>query len=333
MSSKLVVFFIILAFIIVIPIAYAQEITIGEKAEQKSVEVVISSADKIHVKHVIISSNSPKQLELINGTITNLIVSDEEEKEQQFGTIGDNDGVMIYPSQDNTIVEYDLGDVIFLKDNVWAWNFRYLETTSFIIPKEIDLIFVNNRPVYLGEKNGISCHGCQMILEYSINEPKILKNVKFEDKEFLIAIRTFAEINQFNFDQSIKKISFEVNGENQFVTTIIPLELLPIPHNVFMVDEKIFFNEYNNNGTHVWLSIRPDNSGIVSIVDATNISDEKSTMQNNPSTSSVNQDIIVYILFGIVVLIGIVVTVIMVRKKKPSTTREIQKGYSNESFE
>jgi len=115
---------------------------------------------------------------LINGTITNLIVSDEEEKEQQFGTIGDNDGVMIYPSQDNTIVEYDLGDVIFLKDNVWAWNFRYLETTSFIIPKEIDLIFVNNRPVYLGEKNGISCHGCQMILEYSINEPKILKNVK-----------------------------------------------------------------------------------------------------------------------------------------------------------
>jgi len=59
MSSKLVVFFIILAFIIVIPIAYAQEITIGEKAEQKSVEVVISSADKIHVKHVIISQIHP----------------------------------------------------------------------------------------------------------------------------------------------------------------------------------------------------------------------------------------------------------------------------------
>ena len=137
----------------VIPIAYAQEITIGEKAEQKSVEVVISSVDKIHVKHVIISSNSPKQLELIDGIITNLTVLDEEGKEKQFVTIGDNDGVMIYPSQDDTIVEYDLGDVIFLKDNVWTWDFRYLETTSFIIPKEIDLIFVNNRPVYLGEKN------------------------------------------------------------------------------------------------------------------------------------------------------------------------------------
>ena len=311
----------------VIPIAYAQEITIGEKAEQKSVEVVISSVDKIHVKHVIISSNSPKQLELIDGIITNLTVLDEEGKEKQFVTIGDNDGVMIYPSQDDTIVEYDLGDVIFLKDNVWTWDFRYLETTSFIIPKEIDLIFVNNRPVYLGEKNGISCHGCQMILEYSINEPKILKNVKFENKEFLIVIRTFAEINQFNFDQTTKSISFDVNGEKQFVTAIIPLELLPTPHNVYMEDEKIFFNEYNNNGTHVWLNIRPDNSGNVSIIGTIDINDEKSTIQNNPSTSvsNVSQDVIVYILLGVSGLIGLVVMVIMMRKKKLSvTSREIQ---------
>src|SRR3990167_7894452 len=325
MSSKQVVFFIILAFIMVIPIAYAQEITIGEKAEQKSVEVVISSVDKIHVKHVIISSNSPKQLELIDGIITNLTVLDEEGKEKQFVTIGDNDGVMIYPSQDDTIVEYDLGDVIFLKDNVWTWDFRYLETTSFIIPKEIDLIFVNNRPVYLGEKNGISCHGCQMILEYSINEPKILKNINLEGKEFLIEIRTFAEINQFNFDQTTKNISFDVNGENQFVTTIIPLELLSRPYNVFMGDEKIFFHEYINNGTHVWLNIRPDNSGTVSIIGTTIISDEKSTIQNNPSTSvsNVNQDIIVYILLGVIVTIGLVVTVIMIRKRRSSDRKSV----------
>ena len=327
MSSKQVVFFIILAFIIAIPTAFAQEISIGEKAEQKSVEVVISSSDEIHVKHVITSSNSPRQVELINGTITNLTVSDEEGKEKQPVIIGDNDGVMIYPSQENIIVEYDLGDVIFLKGNVWTWDFRYLETTSFMIPKEIDLIFVNDRPVYLGEKNGISCHGCQMILEYSINEPKILKNIKLENKEFLIEIRTFAEINQFNFDQTTKSISFDVNGENQFVTTIIPLELLSRPYNVYMGDEKIFFHEYINNGTHIWLNIRPDNSGNVSIIGTTIISDEKSTIQNNPSASvsNVGQDIIVYILLGIIVLIGLVVMMIMMRKKKLSvTSREIQ---------
>ena len=327
MSSKQVIFFIILAFIIAIPIAYAQEISIGEKAEQKSVEVVISSSDEIHVKHVIASSNSPKQVELIEGTIPNLTVSDEEGKEKQFGSIGDNDSVMIYPSQENTIVEYDLGDVLFLKDNVWTWDFRYLETTYFIVPEEVDLIFVNDRPVYLGEKNGISCHGCQMILEYSIDEPKIIENINLEGKEFLIEIRTFAEINQFNFDQTTKSISFDVNVENQFVTTIIPLELLSRPYNVYMGGEKIFFHEYINNGTHVWLNIRPDNSGNVSIIGTTVISDEKSTIQNNPSTSvsNVNQDIIVYILLGVIVLIGLVVMAIIIRKKKLSaTSREIQ---------
>lgn len=315
-----------LVLTIVIPTVNAQEISIGEKAEQKSVKVVISSSDEIHVKHVIASSNSPKQIELIDGTITNITVSNEEGKEKQFGIIGDNDGVIIYPSQEDTMIEYDLRDVIFLRDNVWTWDFRYLETTSFIIPEEVDLIFVNEKPVYLDEKKGIACHGCQMILEYSIDEPKILENVKFENKEFLIEIRTFAEINQFNFDQSTKSISFEVNGKNQFVTTIIPLEILSKPYNVFMGDEKIFFHEYINNGTHVWLNIRPDNSGTVSIIGTTAISDEKSTIQNNPSTSisSANQDIIVYILLGIIVSIGLVVTVIIMRKKKSSvTSREI----------
>jgi hypothetical protein len=325
MSSKQVVFFIILVFIIAIPSVNAQEISMGDKAEQKSINVVINSSNEVHVKHVIASSNSPKQIELIKGTVTNIIVSDEEGKEKQFGIIGDNTGVMIYPSEQNTIVEYDLGNVLFLKDNVWTWDFRYLEKTSFIIPKEVNSVFVNNKLVYLGEKNGITCHGCQMTLEYSINEPKILENIKFENKEFLIETRTFAEINQFNFDQSTKSISFEVNGKNQFVTVIIPLELLPKQHNVFMGDEKILFHEYNN-GTHVWLNIRSNNSGNVSIIDSTINGDEKITMENRSSTSesSVNQDIIGYILLGAIVLIGLVVMVIIIRKKKSSVTREIQ---------
>ena len=325
MSSKQVVFFIILVFIIAIPSVNAQEISMGDKAEQKSINVVINSSNEVHVKHVIASSNSPKQIELIKGTVTNIIVSDEEGKEKQFGIIGDNTGVIIYPSEQNTNVEYDLGNVLFLKDNVWTWDFRYLEKTSFMIPKEVNSVFVNNKLVYLGEKNGITCHGCQMTLEYSINEPKILENIKFENKEFLIETRTFAEINQFNFDQSTKSISFEVNGKNQFVTVIIPLELLPKQHNVFMGDEKILFHEYNN-GTHVWLNIRSNNSGNVSIIDSTINGDEKITMENSSSTSesSVNQDIIGYILLGAIVLIGLVVMVIIIRKKKSSVTREIQ---------
>ena len=131
------------------------------------------------------------------------------------------------------------------------------------------MLFVNERPVFLGEKNGFSCHGCQMLLEYSINEPKNIKQVNWEDKEFLVIVRTLAEIESFDFNQSTKKISFKINDDNQFVTIIIPLEFLWEPYVVFLDEEKIGQHKFNNNGTHVWLNIRPETPGEISIIGTT----------------------------------------------------------------
>ncbi len=206
---------------------------------------------------------------MIAGTVSNLSVTNEQGNERQVNIIGDNAGVLILPSNRNSIIEYNLDDVLSQKDSLWTWNFRYLETTSFILPEEIDLLFTNERPVFVGEEKGISCHGCQMLLEYSINEPKNVKQVNWEDKEFLVVVRTLAEIESFDFNQSAKKISFKVNDNNQFVTTIIPLELLWEPYLVFLDDEKIDKREFNNNGTHVWLGMRPETSGEITIIGTT----------------------------------------------------------------
>jgi len=261
-------FFVILFIIFIIPVADAQ-ISIGEKAVQKSVEVIINSAGEVHVKHIVVSSNVPKQVELIDGTVSNLVVTDEQENEKQVNIIGDKSGVLILPSQRNSIIEYDLYDVLSQKNNLWTWEFFYPETTTFTVPEEVDLLFVNERPIFLGEKNGFVCHGCQTLLEYSINEPKIIKQVNWEDKEFLVIVRTLAEIESFDFNQSAKKISFKINNDNQFVTIIIPLELLWEPYVVFLDEEKIGQHRFNNNGTHVWLNIRPETSGEISIVGTT----------------------------------------------------------------
>jgi len=329
MSLKQIAFFMTLLLIVAIPTVYAQ-ISIGQKAEQKLVEVIINSSNEVHVKHVISSSKMPQQLALIDGDRTNLKVSDEGGSEKQFGSTGDNSTIIILPSQKNTIVEYDLGNVIFLKNNMITWDFRYLETTSFIIPKEIDMIFANNRPVHLDKIHGITCHGCQMILEYSMNMPKIFENVKLDNKEFVIEVRTFAEINKFNFDQLTKSINFEVKGEKQFITTIIPQELLSGPYNVFLGDNKTAFSGYVNNGTHVWLTMRPDNSGDVSIISNTTISNEKPTIEDNSSTVSIDQNSIAYIILGVIVSIGIVVLIIM-RKKKLAVTSTIQDSNAEKS--
>ena len=259
----------ILLIIFVIPVADAQ-ISIGEKAKQESVEVIINLDGKIHVKHVVVSSSTPRQVDLIDGIVSNLLVTNDLEIKKPSELLeGVNKGVLIPPSNRNSIIEYNLDHVLSQKDSLWTWGFKYLETTSFILPEEVDLFFVNERPIFLSEERGILCHGCQMLLEYSINEPKNIKQVDWEDKEFVVEVRTLAEIENFDFNQPAKKISFKVNDNNQFVTIIIPLELLWEPYSVFLDDEKILKHEFINNGTHVWLNIRPETSGEITIIGTT----------------------------------------------------------------
>jgi hypothetical protein len=258
----------ILLIISLVPLADAQ-ISVGEKANQKSVEVVISSDGEVHVTHVVRSSNLPQDLELVYGTVSNISVVNEQGDEELFSMIADDSVVLLQPSDEELIIEYDLDDVLIKIDNVWTWSFRYLETTTFIIPEKVDLFFVNERPVYLDDKKGFSCHGCQMVLEYTIDEPKNIERVNWENNEFVVEIITFAKIENFDFSQSNKEISFKVNEENQFVTTVIPLELLWGPYAVFLNDEKIFFTDNFNNGTHVWINIKPDTTGEISIIGTT----------------------------------------------------------------
>ena len=267
MKTEILGFLVILSLIVVIPIADAQ-ISIGQKANQKSVEVIINSEGEVHVKHIVHKSSLPTDLELIYGTVSNVSVTNEEGDELLF-SMNDDRTLLVQPSNEESIVEYDLEHALIQTNGVWTWSFRYLETTSFYFPDEAKLIFSNERPVYLDEKKGISCHGCQMVLEYSINESKILENVTWEDKEFEVEILTHSNIDNFVFDQPTRSISFDVSNENQFVTTIIPLELLWNPYVVFLDDEKIFFHEYNNDGTHVWLSLKPETSGTISIIGTT----------------------------------------------------------------
>ena len=111
--------------------------------------------------------------------------------------------------------------------------------------------------------------GCQMVLEYSINEPKIFKNVKWEDKEFAVEIRSHSNIDNFIFDQPTKSIIFDISKDTRYVTAIIPLELLWEPYLVFLDDEKIDQHKFNNNGTHVWLNMKPETSGEIIIVGTT----------------------------------------------------------------
>lgn len=259
---------VIISLILIVPAVLAQEINIATKAKQELIQVEINQEGKMHVTHIIDSSTSPRQLDLLEGTIQNLSIKDENDKERILSTIG-KDSLLILPSKTNSIVEYDLEDVLELKNDYWRLDFLYLESTRFIMPDNLEMIYVNERAVDIGDKNGFVCHGCQMTLEYTFDEPKILQTVKWEEQEFDIEIISFGKIDNFVFDQPSKSLTLDITDENKFLTIIIPLELLWEPYLVFLDDERIKGTPINNNGTHVWLNMRPDTAGELNIMGTT----------------------------------------------------------------
>lgn len=302
MNYSILVFSIIFSVLIILPSANAQ---IFDDSKQRSIEVKINSLGEVEVTHVVARQNEPHQITLLDGKKENLVVMDKEEKEIQYGTIGDLESLMIFPSKKDVIVKYNLIDELVMKENLWTLNFLYLQSTSFLLPEEVDLIYVNNKPVMLGDKKGIMCHGCQMMLEYSLKEPKIYEKIKTLDEEFSFEFRTLAEIDRFGLNKEQNGLNFDVLGENKFVTLIIPVNFLAQPYEVFLDEEKIFFHDYIDNGTHVWVSMRPENSGTISIIGTI-----------VPDVSSISQiDYLSFVYIGLIIVIGIIVAVLLAKKK------------------
>ena len=248
-----------------IPQAFAQ-ISIGSPAKQISVEITINSDGDAHVVHLIKQSNTAIQLDIIPGTVQNLDVKGVNGGYIQHAIIGDNIGISIFPTMENVVVEYDLDDVLFFNNGVWVWTYNYPVDTALHFPDGVDLVFTNARPAHIGISGGIKCHGCNAKLEFAIDEPVVINEVKWEDQKFPVLIRTTAEINSFNFNQPSKSMSFDINTAQRFVTLIVPLELLWNPYEVYLNDEKIIKHEFSQNSTHVWVNIRPNSVGTVQII-------------------------------------------------------------------
>jgi len=279
--------FLVLLLMIISLISFSSQevfsqISLGIPA-QEDVQIQINDDNSVHVIHLVFKNSQTQTVTLlrgVEGTATNLQVSDKDGNDVQyakggFGTIGTVD---IFPARQNVIVEYDLDDLLILKENVWAIDdFFYPQEILFLFPEDLDLVFVNERPINLGllDAKGFRCHGCHMTLEYVVNEPIIFQDVVWEDKKFTVEIRTLAEISSFNFEQQTKTLSFDVNDENQFVTLKIPLELLWNPYNVYLGEEgflggtQILNHELIIEEGFVQLNIRPDTTGTIRIIGTT----------------------------------------------------------------
>lgn len=249
--------------------AFAQEITLGAIPEQ-TVKITIDEEGIAHVVHEVKGSTKTLQIDAYEGNMGNLSVTDRDGNEVQYLTLEKYPIAIVLPPSGNDMIfiKYDLTDVLSLKDGVWTWEFNAATITNMYFPKAVDMIWVNDRAVYIGEK-GIRHHGGHMTLEYVIDEPVVLKQVEWEDKKFTVAIRTLTNVDQFEFNQPTKSITFDVTKGNPLVTVIVSLDLLWEPYEVYLNSNKTLNREFYNNGTHVWLGFRPDTSGTIRIIGTT----------------------------------------------------------------
>ena len=271
--EKIYAILLIFALITIIPTADAQ-LSLGEKANQKSIEVEVSTSEVVNVKHVISSSNMPVTINLFNGVIEkSIIVTNEEDEEKEIGLFNDglgNYSITIFPTKENSIIKYTLEDASTLYDNIWTVRIGYSETFAVIFTEEIDLFFLNNNLILLEDKKGISVNGgANLILQYYSNVPKITEEVNWEKEKFDVEIISNSQINKFEFEQTEKSISFEVNEKNKFVTISMKEELLGGPYVILLDNEKIKYNKIVTEQKDVLLSMKPQSSGEITIIGTT----------------------------------------------------------------
>ena len=246
------------------------QITFGEKPQQ-IIKIIIDENGIAHVTHEVEGSvKTTQQVETVVGKMLNFSVVDRDGNDVQHLTLEKNPLAVVLPpsNRDMIFIRYDLSDVIVLKDGIWTWKWVGIEATNFYFPKNVDMIWINDRPIYIGEK-GIRQHGGAMTLEYVPDEPIISKKVVWEDKKFEVGIKTLTDIDVLEFNQLGKRITFNIPKNNSLVTVIIPLELLWEPYDVYLNSNQTLNSEFYNNGTHTWLGFRPDTSGTINIIGTT----------------------------------------------------------------
>ena len=245
---------------------FAQQAAIGNPANQV-VKILLNNDGSAHVIHVVEPSSQPQQVLVVQNNFTNLQIKDEIGRIPQYGEVsGNTKSFMIFPTDKKILVEYNLKNAVTLKDGLWSWDYQYVADTKFYLPEDANLIFANGTPINLGDKKGVNCHGCQIKLEYELSQTEIVKQVKWQDKKFDVRIITLGDISSFKFDQPNKKITFDVNDENKYITLVIPLELLWNPYQVLLNGNATLDHEFYSDGKTMWLGIKPDKTGTVEII-------------------------------------------------------------------
>jgi hypothetical protein len=321
MNNQIYFIVLVLALVILIPTTSAQ-LSLGAEANQKLIEMKLNKSEIVNVKHIIVASNIPVNLNLFDGVISeSLVVTNEKGDEKEFGLGNDGKGntsITIFPSKSDVIIKYNIEDASTFYENLWTVRVGYSETFAVLFSEEIDLLFLNDNIIQLENKKGITANGGgNAIIQYYDKIPKIIEEVSWKEDKFNVEIITNSKIDEFNFDQVSKSISFQINEKKKFVTVIMEEELLDSPYTILLNDEKIKYTKSISKENYVSLSMKPQAVGEIIISNSEYRNDlTKNTSNDTLPVESISNDYFIWLVLGGVLIIVVVVVIIIMRKIK-----------------
>jgi len=261
----------------------------GVLIEQQTIIFEVGKHADVHVKHVIKTGawneDRPRIIEVLPSTHLNLSVVDEDGDRLNFShdseTFEESKFIILNQKLGNydLIVEYDLENYMELKDELWRKDIKFPFDVMVMVEDDLELIFVNSRPVDLSDAKGINCIGCNIMLEYFNDEKSIMKEIGTSENKFEIKLLSNEEIFNFEFiEGGTQLLNFDVKDKDQIFILTIPHGNFLNPYDVYFTKgedtdldqiDKIRKTEFSQNETHVKLSFRTFGEGIVSVVGAT----------------------------------------------------------------
>ena len=265
------------------PQIFAEE-DLGLLVEQQNIVFEVGMYSDIHVKHIIEAGvwgvDNPRIIEILPGTHKNLVVADEDGDRLDFSFDGETfeDSKYVVLNQKllnyDLVVEYDLENYLEIEKGLWKKNIQTPFDIIIMFDEDIEMIFVNSRPVDMTDAEGINCVGCNLFLEFYSNVKELTKEISFNDEKHTVKFFTNGEISDLEFVEQTQIMNFVVDETDQIIIMEIPFSLLLNPFEVYFTEEgdteldqidKIRKTEFSQNESYVNLSFRTVNEGIISI--------------------------------------------------------------------
>ena len=280
--------------------------------EQQQIVFEVGKYSEVRVKHIIETGawnvDRPRIIEILPGAHSNLRVVDEDGDKLSFSydkeTFEESKYIILYQKLGNydLIAEYDLDNFMELKDGKWKKEIKTISDVMVMIEEDIEMIFVNSRPIDVSDAEGINCIGCGITLEYFASDEIFSEEIISTKGKFTMDVISNDKISNLEFiEGGMQLLNFNVENKDQLIILKIPFENFLNPYDVYFTEnddvnldqlDKIRKTEFSQDETHVSISFRTNGEGTVSIVGATPEEHEKRIEQiTKMKTSEVKSEI------------------------------------------